>query len=327
MNLNNPWPISYADVAEARGHIAPYLSPTPLRRYPRLERWLDRGIECWVKLENHQPTGSFKVRNGLNAVGQLSASQREKGIISATRGNHGQGLAFAGRALGSPVTICVPEGNSPAKNQAMIDLGAELIVVGNDYDASAQAANEIAEKRGLTIVHSTNNRGVIAGAATMTAEILDQQPDVDAMVVAVGGGSQAVGALTVARGRRPAIDIFAVQAAAASAAHDGFFARRPVTVESANTFADGLATRSCYEMTFPTLLAGLAGFVAVDEESIKDAVRTYLRETNNLAEGAGACGLAGLFKLRDELAEKRVAIIISGGNIDIDILAEILAQR
>jgi len=324
--MSEPWPISYADVSAARDRIKTVLPATPLRRYPGLERWLDRDIECWVKHEDHQPTGAFKVRSNLNAVGSLSDEERNRGLVGATRGNHGQGLAWAGRRLGAPVTICVPEGNSPAKNQAMVDLGAELIIAGKDYDASVLVATELVESRGMTMIHSTNNRAILAGAATITDEILDEQRDLDAMVVAVGGGSQAAGALTVARERAPSMAIHGVQAAGASAAHDGYQAKAKKTTESAVTFADGLATRSCYDMTFPILRDGLAGFVLATEAELAEAVRRLVSEAQSLAEGAGAASLAGLFKLRDKLAGKRVAIILSGGNIDSDVLTKILTR-
>jgi threonine dehydratase len=187
-----------------------------------------------------------------------------------------------------------------------------------------KVAERLVRERGMTLVHSTNNRHVIAGAGTMTLEILEQQPALDALVIAIGGGSQAVGALTVARAMRPGLLIYGVQAANASAAHDSWHAKKRLEVASANTFADGLATRSTYDYTWDALADGLAGFVKVSEAEIAEALRVMLRTTHNLAEGAGATGLAGLLALRDTLQGKSVGICLSGGNIDRETLRKVV---
>ena len=177
------------------------------------------------------------------------------------------------------------------------------------------------------MAHSTNDRRVIAGAATMTLEMVEQDPELEAIVVAVGGGSQAVGALTVVRAMRPGVRVYAVQAEGASAAHDSWHAGTPMTRERADTFADGLETRSSDEITFPALRAGLAGFITVSDAAIADALRLLLATTHTLVEGAGASALAGLLALRDELAGQRVAVVISGGNIDEATLRRVLARE
>ncbi len=318
------WPIEFDEVTQARQHISLHLPTTPVRRYPALEELLGHGIELWVKHENHQPTGSFKIRNGLSATARLSKDQRARGVVAATRGNHGQGLAYAGRMLGIATTICVPEGNSRSKNLAMKHLGATLIEAGRDYDEAAALANELVASKGLSLVHSTNNKSVIAGAGTATLEFLEQVKTLDALVIAVGGGSLAVGALTVARELRPKLKIYGVQAAAASATHDGYHAGEARQTESADTIADGLATRSSYEMTFETLCEGLADFVVVSEAEIAAAVRAYLQHTGNLAEGAGAASLAGAIKLAPTLAGKKVGIMLTGSNLDEELLFKIL---
>jgi threonine dehydratase len=325
--VTSAWPITIADVLQARKRIRDSLPRTPLRRYPPLEEAVGYGIKLWVKHENHQPTQAFKARNALAALTALSAEEKKRGVVGATRGNHGAGLAWAGQALHIPVCICVPRGNNPEKNEAMRGFGAELIEEGGDYDAAAAVADRLVKERGMTLVHSTNNRHVIAGAGTMTLEILEQQPALDAMVLSVGGGSQAVGALTVLRAMRPGMQIYGVQAEKASAIHDSWHAGKPVTSASARTFADGLATRNTYEMTFAPLLEGLTGFVKVPESAIADALRLLLRTTHNLAEGAGAAGLAGLLALRETLAGKSVAICISGANIDQETLRKVLARE
>ena len=174
------------------------------------------------------------------------------------------------------------------------------------------------------MLHSTTDRRVIAGAATLFFEVLEEQPDLDAIVVSVGGGSQAVGALTVARALKPALQVFAVQAERASAAFDSWRAGRPVPKATADTFADGLATRNVYDLTFPALREGLTDFLTVSEAEIAEAVRTLLSTTHNLVEGAGAAGLAGLRRLSGRLSGKKVAIVLSGGNIDAATLSRVL---
>jgi threonine dehydratase len=249
------------------------------------------------------------------------------GVVAATRGNHGLGLAWAGRRLGIPVTVCVPEGNNPEKNAAVRALGARLVEEGRDYDASAAAVDRFVREEGLHVVHSTNDATVVAGAGTITLEILEEEPGIDALVFAVGGGSQAVGGLTVARDLKPGLPVYAVQAAGAAAIHDAWHLGRPVSHPAADTFADGLATRNTYPFTFGALRAGLAGFVTVTDAAIAEALRLLLASTHTLVEGAGAAGLAGLLALREELAGKTVAVVLSGANIDAETLRRVLARE
>jgi len=311
-----PWPITFDDILAARARIAPYLAPTPLRHYPALDEVVGRDIRVLVKHENHHPTNAFKARNAMAFMTALLPAQRTRGVVAATRGNHGAGLAWAGAQLGVPVVICVPHGNNPEKNAAMRGHGAELVEAGRDYDEAVEVAQRLALDRGLVIAHSTNDRQVIAGAGTLGAEVCEQAVGLDAMVIAVGGGSQAVGALVAARALRPHVKIYGVQAKGASAIHDSWHERTRLTRDRADTIADGLATRSTYDLTWDALLEGLAGFVAVPDAAIAEAIRVLLRTTHNVAEGAGAAGLAGLMGLRDELAGKTVAIVLSGSNID-----------
>ena len=321
------WPVTIADVLEARERIRGTLAPTALRRYAPLEEAVGYSIRLFVKHENHQPTQAFKARNALAALTSLSEEEKRKGVVGASRGNHGQGLAWAGQMLGVPVAICVPQGNNPEKNEAMRGFGAEVIEQGDDYDAAVQVADRLVRERGMTLVHSTNHRQVIAGAGTLALEMLEQEPSLEVLVLSVGGGSQAVGAMTVARAMRPELRVFGVQAERAAAIHDSWHKGRPLAGYTANTFADGVATRAVYELTFPALREGLAGFVKVSEGAIADAVRLLLRTTHNLAEGAGATGLAGLLALRETLAGKSVGICVSGGNIDQETLRRVVSRE
>ena len=325
--MSSAWPVTIADVLQARKRIRDRLPKTPMRHYAPLDEAVGYGIKVFVKHENHQPTQAFKARNALAVFTCLTDEEKARGVVGASRGNHGQGLAWAGQLMHVPVVICVPRGNNPEKNEAIRGFGAELIEEGDDYDKSVLVAERLVRERGMTLVHSTNNRHVIAGAGTLALEMIEQQPTLDAMVLSVGGGSQAVGALTVARAMRPGMLVYGVQAEKASAIHDSWHARKPVASASAQTFADGLATRNTYELTFPALLEGLSGFVKVSEAGIADALRLMLRTTHNLAEGAGAAGLAGLLALRESLSGKSVGICLSGSNIDQETLRRVLSRE
>jgi threonine dehydratase len=318
------WPITFDDVLAARDRIRPHMPPTPLRAYAALDAALGNRTRVRVKLENHNPTNAFKVRNALSVMVALSEEERRRGVVAATRGNHGLGLAWAGHRMGVSVSICVPAGNNPEKNDAMRGLGAEVIEEGRDYDEAVGVARRLVRERRMRLVHATDDRQVIAGAATITLEILEEAPDLEALVFAVGGGSQAVGGLTVARHLRPSLKVYGVQAERAAAIHDSWHAGRPIAGASSDTFADGLATRGVYEMTFGPLREGLAGFVTVTEAEIAEAIRLLLRTTHNLVEGAGAAGLAGLIRLGDALAGKQVGVVLSGSNIDSDTLRRVL---
>jgi threonine dehydratase len=215
-------------------------------------------------------------------------------------------------------------GNNPEKNAAMRGWGATVLEEGRDYDESVEAMLRIARERNMVVAHSTNDVRVIAGAATMSLEMLEQAGELDAIVIAVGGGSQSVGALTVARELAPKLKVYGVQAAGASAIHDSWHARTPLATERADTFAEGVATRQPYSLTFATLLEGLEGFVTVTDAEIAETIRVILRLTHNLVEGAGAIGLAAAIKLRDQLKGMRVGVIFSGGNLDTTVLERIL---
>lgn len=321
------WPISLSDVRAARERIGRYITPTPLRRYPQLDALAGAGIALRAKHENHQPTNSFKIRNGLSFMTALNDAERKRGVVAATTGNHGQGIACGGSLLGVATTICVPAGNNPEKNAAMRALGATVVEEGRDYDEAVGVMKRLAAERGLVVAHSTNDPRIIAGAGTMTLEILEQDPTIEAIVIAVGGGSQSVGALTVTRELAPGVEVFGVQAAGAAAIHDSWHAGERLTTSRVDTFAEGVATRATYDLTFPALKAGLAGFVTVTDAEIAESLRTILSITHNMVEGAGAMGFAALAKLRDRLAGKRVAIVFCGGNIDAGTLQRVLSHQ
>ena len=326
-DLAAPWPITFDDVMRARERLAPYLVQTPLRHYPLLDEFLGGGASLLIKHENHQPTCSFKVRNGLSFVTDLPAEERERGIVAASTGNHGQGIAYAGQLLGSRATMCVAAGNNPEKNAAIGAWGATVREEGRDYDEAVDVMLRLSREHGMHVAHSTNDTRVLAGAATMSLEMFEQSGGLDAIVVAVGGGSQCVGALTVAREMAPGVAVYGVQAAGASATHDSWQRRRPTRTARADTFAEGVATRQPYALTYMTLCEGLTDFVTVTDAEIAESIRTILRLTHNLVEGAGALGVAGALKLRDRLRGKRVGIVFSGANLDTSVLRRILDRE
>jgi threonine dehydratase len=305
-------PITLADVLAARRRIGPHLRPTPLYSYAVLDELV--GTEVWVKHENHQPVGAFKVRGGVNLVSQLDDDERRRGLIAASTGNHGQSVAFAARRFGVTARICVPEGANPVKLAAMRSLGADLIVGGKDFDEAREHCERLAAEHGYRYVNSGNEPLLIAGVATGTLEILEDQPEVDVVVVPIGGGSGAAGACIVAKAIRPEIQIIGVQAEAAPAAYRSWLARKLVEDDCA-THAEGLATRVPFELPQRILWEHLDDFVLVSEDEIREATRLMIEHTRNLVEPAGAAPLAAALKLRDRLRGERVALVASGGNI------------
>ena len=327
MSSTHP-PISFADVTAARTRLRAHFPMSPAMTYPLLDDLVGQGIRVWVKHDNHLPVSTFKVRNATSALTALVARDPDaarRGVAAATTGNHGQGLAWAGARLGVPVTICVPVGNNPEKNASIRSYGARLIEAGATYDEAIASCETVIAAEGLTLVHSTNDREVLAGAGTLTAEFLEQVPELDAMVIALGGGSQCVGAITVRNAIRPSMAVFAVQSEGASAQHDGWHDGVARRSQSVHTFAEGIATGSTYAMTFDVLRPGLSDFVLVSEDAIAQGVRDLLRITHNIAEGAGAAGLAGLRVLAPRLEGKTVGIVLCGGNMDGARLRVILA--
>ena len=276
-----------------------------------------------VKHENHLPTGAFKVRGGVNLVSQLSEDERERGLIAASTGNHGQSLAYAGRLFGVRVTICVPEGANPAKVGSIRALGAEIVEHGRDFDEAREHCERLAVEHGLRYVHSGDEPHLIAGVGTHTLEILEDEPAIDAVVVPIGGGSGAAGACIVAKALRPSCEVIGVQAEAAPAAYRSWRARA-VCEDRMETAAEGLATRVGFALPQSILWEHLDDFVLVGEDELRHANRLMIEHTRTLVEGAGASPLAGALRLRERLVAKRVALICSGGNITLEQLAVVL---
>jgi threonine dehydratase len=312
-----------ADVLEARRRISPHLRPTPLYSYAGLNELL--GAEVFVKHENHQPIGAFKVRGGVNLIAQLGTEERERGVITASTGNHGQSIAYAARLFGVAATICVPEQANPVKVASMRGLGAELVFHGRDFDDARMHCEQLADEHGYRYVHSGNEPLLIAGVATQTLEILEEQPQTDTIIVPIGGGSGAAGACIVAKAVNPSVKVIGVQSEAAPAAYRSWQARRLVE-DRMETVAEGLATRTAFELPQQILWQWLDDFILVSDDEIRAAQALMISTTRNLVEAAGAASLAAALGLPEQLAGRRIALILSGGNASREQLLEALAM-
>jgi len=303
---------TFTDVLEAAKQIRPYLSPTPLRRYPAIDRMV--GTEVFVKHENHNPTGAFKVRGGVNLISRLSDGERRAGVIAASTGNHGQSVAYAARLFGVSAIICAPAVANPVKVEAMQDIGAEVILEGERYDDSRRHAERLAREHGYRYIHSGDEPQLIAGVATHTLEVLQEQPRVDTVIVPIGGGSGAAGACISAKAVNPEVQVIGVQSDQARAAYLSW--KEGKLQESPNrTRAEGLATATSFELPQRILHRLLDDFVLVSDDEIDAAAAAMIEKTRTLVEGAGAAALAAALKLREGLKDRRVALICSGGNI------------
>ncbi|KAB8168525.1 pyridoxal-phosphate dependent enzyme [Streptomyces sp. 3MP-14] len=300
-----------SDALAARRVLAGQLPPTPMWNYPALDA--TTGATVLVKHENVQPTGAFKVRGGLNLLAGLDAEARRAGIVGYSTGNHAQSLAFAARQHGTRCTIVMPVNPNPCKAAAVRALGAELIEAGADMGEAAERARLVAEERGARLVSAADEPALVAGVATAYLEIFEQAPDLDAVVVPVGGGSGAAAACLVAQALAPRCEVIAVQSAASPAAHDSWRAGRLLTRPNA-TRAEGLATGCGFALTQGLMTGGLADFLLVDDDRISEAQWVLMRDAHTLAEGAGAAGLAALLAHPERFSGRRVAVVCTGAN-------------
>jgi threonine dehydratase len=317
-------PPTLADVYAARKRIAAVLRPSPLLRHPLLADLL--GCDVRVKHENHNPTGAFKVRGGLNLVGSLSDAERRRGVITASTGNHGQSIACACQREGVRCAVYVPQGNNPEKNAAMRAFGAEVVEHGRDFDEAREEVERVAAAEGLRYVHSANEPLLVAGVATYALEIFEELPHADVVLVPVGGGSGAAGLTIVRDALGLPAQIIGVQAERADAFTRSWRGTARVVGSSAATFAEGMATRVTFDLTFDILKQGLADIVTLTEDELADGVRLALSATHNLAEGAGAAPIAAARKLGATLRGKVVVCVMSGGNMDSSVLRRIVVN-
>ncbi len=312
---------TFRDVLAAQNRISPYLKPTPLMSYPLINELL--GFEVYIKHENCQPVGAFKVRGGLNLISQLSDEEKHRGVIGASTGNHGQSIAYASRIFGVNSTIVMPMKSNPNKVSALKSLGANIIFHGATFDEAMKHCEQLAKTHGYRYIHSGDEPDLIAGVATETLEMLQEEPGIDIIIVPVGGGSGAAGACIVAKSINPEIKVIGVQSEASPAAHDSW--RLGHLVDRPNrTSVEGLATGTAFELPQRILRKHLDDFILVSEQEVMRATLWMIKLAHTLAEGAGAAPLAAAYKTRDDLKEKRVGLICSGGNLSLEKLREAL---
>ncbi len=311
----------FKDVLTARRAIRPYLPRTPLYSYPAINALV--GTEVFIKHENYQPVGAFKVRGGINLISQLGDVERSRGVITASTGNHGQSVAFAARLFGVRARIVVPEKANPGKVAAIRGMGAEVIFHGAAFDEARLHCERLAEEQGYRYIHSGNEPLLIAGVATEALEMLEDQPGLRVIIVPIGGGSGAAGACIVARAVNRDIRVIGVQSEASPAAYESW--RQKKLVEAPNrTFAEGLSTGTPFALPQAILWEGLDDFVLLPDEEIRRAMVWMVAHAHTLAEAAGAAALAAAYRLRHELKGKKVGLVCSGGNTTVEQLREAL---
>ena len=315
--------LSLRDVYAARRVVYRTLRPTPLLQHPLLNQ--ATGLDLFVKHENHNPTNAFKVRGGLNLIAGLSGEER-RGVLTASTGNHGQSIAMACQRESVPCTVVVPEGNNPDKNAAMRAYGATVLEIGKDFDEAREYVERVVSERGLRYVHSANEPMLIAGVATYALELFEELPDADVVLVPIGGGSGACGCSLVRTWTGSRARVVGVQAAGADAFTRSWRTGQRVSTETADTFAEGIATRTTFDLTYEILRAHLDDIITLEEQELMDGIRLALSTTHNLVEGAGAASIAAAVKLRDELRGKKVACVMSGANITEETLARVLVR-
>ena len=316
--MNRP---TLADVLEARKTIAPYVSPTPLISYPALDNYI--GAEIRLKHENHHPLGAFKVRGGINLLAHMDPEQLSRGLITASTGNHGQSVANACRIFGAKAVIVVPEGANPLKVRSMRNLGAQVLFHGANFDQAREYSERLSKEEGYRYVHAANEPLLVAGVATYALEILEEFPDVEYILVPLGGGSGASGCSIVAKAVNPSVKVVAVQSQQAPAAYLSW-KNKEICHAPMNTKAEGLATESGYQVPQEILWDLLDDFLLVSDDEIGHAIGVLLEKAHTLAEDAGAAALAGAIKMKDEIQGKRVAVVVSGANVTLDRLKDVL---
>ncbi len=312
---------TFRDVLSAQERIQPYLKPTPLLSYPTINEFV--GTEVYIKHENCQPVGAFKVRGGVNLISQLSDEEKEAGVIVASTGNHGQSIAYASRIFGVRAIVVMPEKSNPGKVAAMKAMGAELVFHGETFDEARIHSEQLAKKHGHRYVHSGDEPHLIAGVATETLEMLQEEPGIDTIIVPVGGGSGAAGTCIAAKSINPKIEVIAVQSEASPAAYDSW--KQGSLVERPNrTLVEGLSTGTAFELPQRIMREHMDDFILVSEQDIMRAIVWMIQYAHTLAEGAGAAPLAAAYKIREHLKDKKVGLICSGGNLSIEKLRKAL---
>lgn len=316
--------VTVADIQSAKLRIAGHVQRTPMNRSAALSDLC--GAEVYCKLENLQRTGSFKERGALNKMSSLTAEQRQRGVITASAGNHAQGVALWANRLSIPATVVMPEMSPLVKVRATRDFGAEVILHGETFDDAVAKATEICAERGLTFVHAFEDPLIVAGQGTIGLEILEDVPNIDAVLVAIGGGGLASGIGCAIKALRPEVEIIGVQSSAVTSMVTSMEQKALVTVPPARTIADGIAVRRVGALTLRMARQYVDRIVTVDDEEIANAILQLLEKEKTVAEGAGAAPMAALLHRDLGLAGKRVAVLVCGGNINVNLIARIIER-
>lgn len=313
------------DIKEARKRLGDAIYLSPCAHSEALSRMT--GCELYLKLENLQMTGSFKERGSLNKILQLSEEQKAAGVITASAGNHAQGVAHAARLCGIRATIVMPETTPLAKLRGTRELGAEIVLAGSCYDEAYEKACELQDAYSYTFIHAFDDPAIIAGQGTIGLELLEQLPDMEAVIVPIGGGGLIAGIATAIKAEHPDVAIIGVEAERLPAMKTSVAAKRVVPLRTANTIADGISVARVGEHTLPIVSKLVSEIVTVGEEEIAAAIMTLLEREKTLAEGAGAVGFAALMQQRiPSIKGKKVVVVISGGNIDMTMLSRIVER-
>lgn len=315
------WTPTLRDVYKARQVVRKHLPRTPLVYSRRISRAL--GFDVYLKLENLMPTKAFKVRGGVYYARVKRDEAVSKGLITASTGNHGQSIAYAGKLIGAPVTVVMPHGVSKVKIEALRELGADVVFCGKVYEEAREYAEKLAEERGMLYVHAVNEPLLYAGVATMHLENLEDLPDVNVVINPIGGGSGASGAVIVAKSADPRIEVIGVQAEGAKSFYLSWKTGRLTSTGRADTIAEGLATSKAYELPFAILKGKIDDIVLVSDDEMLNAMRLLLEAEGQVAEPSGAAALAAACKIRDRLQGKKVVVMVTGGNVDPELLRKV----
>lgn len=312
--------VNMLEVFKARRVVEQRLKPTHMTYYKRLSDEL--GTHMYVKHENHLPTNSFKVRGAVNFMAHVSEDIRKRGVILSTRGNHGLAVAWAAQEQGIFCNVVVPVDNNPEINATILSYGAQLIEHGTDFYETQDYCEELAESTGMYYLRQGNEPHLINGIATMGLEVFEEVPDVDVIIMPIGGGTGCAALAKVIEGINPRVELIGVQAERMPSFYESWRQKKKVTVPGAATIAEGLAARSVFEIPFMILKDRITDIVLLTEDELLEGVRLALRYTQNLAEVAGAASLAAAFKIKDKLAGKKAVTVMTGGNLDLSRLSQ-----
>jgi len=312
-------------INQARQRISDVAVNTPFSYAPFLSE--QTGVDVYLKKENLQMTGAFKLRGAFNKIASLSENERAKGVVAASAGNHAQGVAYSAQHFGIKAVIVMPDSTPLTKISGVRHFGAEVILAGSNYDEAYAYATKYGEENGLVFVHPFEDEEVIAGQGTVALEILEEASDLDAIIVPVGGGGLISGIAAAIKGNNPNIEVIGVSASGAPAMKNSFDAKRPIDSVSVRTIADGIAVRDCSPITLSYILETVDTFITVDDREIASAILFLLEKQKLVVEGAGAVGVAALMhKKLPHLEGKKVAVVLSGGNVDVTLLSVIIEK-